>query len=231
MPALRADRVGVVAGLILVVAVLLASCGGGAPSKADESAVGQAALKGSRMKLDSAAELCVGKSLVDDLGIDDARKAVAQSDITKMPTAQRKAAVAAFDRCVPSAAFAATFTGQLPAGTSNEELESCLAEQFRGKVGTVAAAISDPASDAATTKLFDNCQTHDLAIQVLKSGLTNGGVTAAVAECVVGQLTDLKLSDVLTQSKSLETQVETKAQACGAGGTSGATSTTIGGAK
>ena len=167
------------------------------------------------MKLSSSVELCVGKSLVDDLGLATARTAVKQANLSKMPKAQRKAAIKSFDECVPSSAFAATFVAQLPAGGSGTELEACLTKQFDGKVGTVAAAISEPASDSATTKLFDNCPTHDLAVQALESGLTSGGVPADVAKCIVGQLGDLKLSDVATQSKDLQAQVEAAGKTCG----------------
>jgi hypothetical protein len=118
---------------------------------------------------------------------------------------------------VPSSAFAATFVSQLPAAPSNEELEACLTKQFDGKVGTVAAAISVPKSDATTTKLFDNCPTHDLAVQALEAGLSSGGVSAEVAKCVTAQLGDLRLSDVMAQSKSLESKVEAAAKSCGTG--------------
>jgi hypothetical protein len=199
---------------VVVSLLVLAGCGGGAPSKADEAAIGKTALNGSQMKIDSSVELCIGKSLVDDLGLEKARQAVAQTDPRKLPEVQRHAAVVAFDRCVPSSAFAKTFVGQLPKGTSDEELEACLTEQFRGKVGSVAAAVSVPNSDPATTKRFDNCPTHDLAVQVLRTGLTGGGVPAAVVACVSGQMSDLKLSEVLTRSPTLETRVEALTKRC-----------------
>ena len=122
---------------VLVTCVaILAGCGGGELSKADTAAVGKTALKDSQMKLSSSIELCVGKSLVDDLGLETARTAVKQADLSKMPTAQRKAAIKSFDECVPSSAFVATFVAQLPSGGSSTELEACLTKEFDGKVGT-----------------------------------------------------------------------------------------------
>jgi hypothetical protein len=216
MQAKPVGRMGAAFAVLMVFVIALEGCGGGA-SQADMTTVGKAALADSHMKISAAIELCVGKSLIDDLGRDEAVKTVKQSDLSKMPKAQRKAAIAAFDRCVPSTAFAATFVSQLPAGDSTHPLETCLTEQFKGKVGTVAAAISDPKSDAATTKRLDNCPTHDVAAQALQSGLSSGGVPAEVATCVIARLPELKLSDVVMQSKSLETQVEQAAQSCQAG--------------
>jgi hypothetical protein len=216
MQAKRVGRMGAAFAVLMVFVIALEGCGGGA-SQADMRTVGKAALADSHMKISTATELCVGKSLIDDLGRDDAVKTVKQSDISKMPKAQRKAAVAAFDHCVPSSAFAATFVAQLPDGSSNKALEACLTKQFDGKVGSVAAAISDPKSDDATTKRFDKCPTHDVAVQALQSGLSSGGVPAEVATCVIAQLPELKLSDVVMQSKSLETQVEQAAKSCQAG--------------
>jgi hypothetical protein len=209
--------VGLVLTVLVVSAVALAGCGGGEPSKADQAAVGKTALKDSQLKVSPAAERCIGKSLIDDLGIESAKKAVSQGNFSKMPKTQRKAAVSAFDQCVPSSAFVTTFVSQLPAGTSSDKLSACLTKQFDGKVGTVAAAMSDPKSDTATTKLFDKCPTHALAVNALESGLSSGGVPADVATCVIAQLNDLKLSDVVTQSKALETQVEAAAKSCEAG--------------
>jgi hypothetical protein len=222
MPTLPRDRVGLVPTLLAVLAlfaVVLASCGGGAPSKADEADVGQAAVKRLKLKVAAPAELCVGKSMVDDVGLDGARKVVAATGSTRISTAQSKAVVGAFDRCLPSSAFAAAFISEMPAGTSNAALEACLAHQFDGKVGTAFVALGDPNSDVATVKRFDACPTHDLAIQALKTGLINGRETPAVAECVAHQMSDLKLSDVLTQGKSLEPQIEAKTKACRASGT------------
>jgi hypothetical protein len=216
MRAKRVSRRGAAFAVLTVLVIALEACGGGA-STADMKTVGKAALADSHMKISTAIEVCVGRSLIDDLGRDDAVKTVKQSDISKMPKAQRTAAIAAFDRCVPSSAFAATFVAQLPTGSTSTALEACLTQQFRGKVGTVAAAISDPKSDAVTTKRFDKCPTHEVAVQALQSGLSSGGVSADVANCVIAQLPELKLSDVVMQSKSLETQVEQAAKSCQAG--------------
>jgi hypothetical protein len=212
----RRARRGRLLALALLPLVALAACGGGEPSAADSSEVGKAALKDSGLGVSSAVERCVGRSMIEDLGVADARTAVNKTDLSKLPKAQRKAAIAAFDHCVPAAAFAKTLVSQLSAGQSGGKLESCLAKAFDGKVGTAAAALSNPTSDPATTKLLDTCPTADLTQAMLKSMLSSS-VSEEVATCALGKLGDVKLSDILTQSKAASVEVQAAVTSCQAG--------------
>ena len=128
------------------------------------------------MKLSSSVELCVGKSLVDDLGLATAaNRGQAGRPLQDAQGAVGRPLIKSFDdrEVVAASAFAATFAraGCRPDG-SGTELEACLTKEFDGKVGTVAAAISEPASDSATTKSASyNCPTHDLVrLAALESG-------------------------------------------------------------
>lgn len=213
MPAQRGVRVGPVLTVLIVFGFAVAGCSG-EPSKADTAAVGQAALKGSQLKVTSAVELCIGKSMIDASGLGPARTAVGKEDLSKLSKTQRTVLTNAFDQCVPSSAFATWLAAGLPAGTSTEDLESCLTKQFKGKAGTALVGFAEQTKDPQTAKLFDKCPTHDLAVRSIQPALTNNGVPAAVSQCAFAQLGDLKMSDVVMQSKALETRVEAAVNAC-----------------
>jgi hypothetical protein len=208
----RLLRVSTLAIIVVTVAV---ACGSG-PSEAEALAVGRSSLNGSQMKVSSAVEICIGKSMVSDLGLSTAQKASKQKSFAKLPKAQRAAAFAALDKCVPSDAFAPTFVAQSSGGgTRTIDFEKCLAKQFKGKVGSVLEAFEDPNGGSSTRRLLDKCASGDLATQVLARELGHSQIPDAVIQCTMDKVgPDLKLSDVIAESKDLRSKLQAAFSAC-----------------
>jgi hypothetical protein len=208
-PPLRASVVGI---LVVIVAV---ACGSGA-SDADARAVGQSALTGSQMKVSPGVEICIGKSMTETLGLSTAQTAAKQKNFVKLPKAQRVAAFAALDKCVPSEAFVAAFvTSGSGAQTDTTALEACLAKEFKGKVGSVLEAFKNPKGDSATRDLLDKCPSGDLAARFVAGALQHSGVPDAVIQCSLQKIApELKLSDVIAQSPDLTAKLESSVTEC-----------------
>jgi hypothetical protein len=203
------------AALAAILLTSVAACGGG-PTTAESRSVGTAALSGSHMKVATSTKECIGRSMIDAVGLSEARKATKEKDVSKLSKANRAAAANALNDCVPSTAFATAFVDQFSNGQGdNKALEVCLGKQFKGQVGSVISSFSDPKPPESVLTKLDKCPTGDLARQLVKGAIEQSSVPAATVDCALGKLgSSLTLRAVLTQSNELESRIESAMTAC-----------------
>jgi hypothetical protein len=194
----RATRRCVPAALALVLAATFAftGCGDDGPSDAQARAVGETALEDADLDVDTHTEICIGRSLIDDLGEADARKAAHQGDLADLPKDQQKAAVASLDECVPGRTIAKgvvrTFMKGATTKGSGADVEpaglvDCLTKEFEGKAGDIvleASKASAKESDQVFLRLLAPCPTDELVAAAVSTGLQKSGLPAAVIDCV-----------------------------------------------
>lgn len=148
------------------------------------------------LDLDSSDEACLGGSLIDDLGLDEATALVNGGDVDfgSLDADQKEAVADAFDSCIEpdvitgalATELATQFGGSLPDGT-----EECFSSELDGNVGTfiVEAAAADSTGETpdSVVSLFDSCIPLSL---VLEAGAKQAGVelTSEQLDCVAEAL-------------------------------------------
>lgn len=222
--------------LTLVLAVSLAACGGdddsGSASSSDADAdtalsVGEALSDNAPFEMDDEDERCVGTSLIEALGEEEARTVAESDDASQLSGEQKDAATVALNECLEGATVAAgvlsSFAEEAGAEIDDPELESCIADQIDGRVGDVVVQSSDN-SEEAFAALVGDCPTNALVSTLFKGQFVEQGFDEAAAQCVADQLAQqydlaallrLESDSSASAGAELENQTAAAVSACG----------------
>jgi hypothetical protein len=222
--------------LAALAAVVIGFAGGAAcgttgsstPSSAESLRVGQLAFRGDLQGVTDAIRVCVGRSLIEDVGVTNATKDSGVSDFSKLGTTDRKAVVAAMDKCVDGQHFSVMFVNKMAqaAGSSasvDDQLINCVASNSTGKVGESLVSFGTPQQKDTLAVIFKGCPSDSIVKPVLKKALTDQGADPAMAECVASALAkQITMTDMLQGSDAVKNAVSAHVAearlACGAGG-------------
>jgi hypothetical protein len=204
--------VAVIVGLVGV-----AACGSQdspTASRADALKVGQLAFSGEIAGVTDVVRVCVGRSLIADLGTSSAaRVAGSGADFAKLATGDRKAVAHAMDQCVDGTRFSEMFLKKMadeagPSATVDDQLVNCVASNAKGKVGETFVSFGTSQQKAKLAAIFQNCPSESFVKPVLKKALTDQGADPTVAECMASALAkQISMTDVLNGSDALKSAV------------------------
>lgn len=170
--------------------------------------------------------LCIGTAILKDSTVSDSDF---DSDFSEWTDDQAAAAETATNSCVKGSAISGPLTqgfySSLGFEPSSDAVESCVSTGLDGKVGTIAAELSDPESSAPSETLmgvFSKCVPEADITTLLTSSFQAEGFDAESAECIATALAaDIGLADFVeinTQGTTAEQDalVEDATLACNA---------------
>ena len=173
-------------------------------------------------------EECIGGSVIDSLGEDEAQT-MADTDPSEYSSDQVDALVAAFNDCVPGEVIAPTlvssfYEGMGAAEPSDSTMVDCVAEAVDGQTGDIVregiAAQENESTPELTLQAFDQCMPAEDITALLTEAFTSSGLTAEQAACVAtaleGQISvsELAAAGQNDGSPELEAKVQAAAEGC-----------------
>ena len=172
-------------------------------------------------------ELCLGESLIDELGVDAAEE-MGSADPTTYSEEELDALVNAFDACVPGSAIAESMTTSFyeSAGAKtapSSEVVDCVASELDGRTGQVVregVAVDSGEVPQLTLQIMDACVPPADVTALLQAAFVDAGLTEAQATCTANALEgQISVSDLAQAghedgSPELEAKVEAAAQSC-----------------
>jgi len=173
-------------------------------------------------------EECIGGSVIDSLGEDEAQT-MADTDPSEYSPDQVDALVAAFNDCVPGEVIAPTlvssfYEGMGAAEPSDSTMVDCVADAVDGQTGDIVregiAAQANESTPELTLQAFDQCMPAEDITALLTEAFTSSGLTAEQAACVAtaleGQISvsELAAAGQNDGSPELEAKVQAAAEGC-----------------
>lgn len=176
---------------------------------------------------DDAVAECVGSSVIDSLGEEQA-EAMSNAEVSEYTDEELTALADAFDECVPGELIAESMTVSFyeSAGATTEpsiETVQCVADALDGRTGQVVkeGAKADAGGfPALTLAVMDGCVPPEDVAALLKTAFLDAGLTEAQADCTAtalqGQISvsDLAVAGLSDDNPELEAKVQQAAQAC-----------------
>lgn len=170
---------------------------------------------------------CVGNSVIDSLGEEQAT-AMSEADLADYSPEELTALADAFDECVPGHIIAEDMTVSFyeSAGATTEpsiETVQCVADALDGKTGQIVkeGAKADAGGfPALTLAVMDSCVPPQDVAALLKAAFLDAGLTESQADCTATALQDqISVSDLAAAGLSddnpeLEAKVQAAAQTC-----------------
>ncbi|UDY37097.1 hypothetical protein [Dermatobacter hominis] len=172
-------------------------------------------------------ELCLGQSIIDAVGEDQAQQ-MAEGDISTYTAEEVDALATAFDDCVPGSALAESMTTSFyeSAGATtapSSTVVDCVAGELDGRTGQVVkegVAVDSGQVPELTLQIMDTCVPPEDVTALLQSAFVDAGLTEAQATCTAnalsGQITvsELAQAGLDDGSSEITAKVEAAAQSC-----------------
>jgi hypothetical protein len=152
---------------------------------------------------------CVARTLVDELGAEEAAEVVGSSDdLLEIPATQRVVVTDTFNDCVPGTAVATAVVEEFytSIGASSEPdpvVVDCVATEMDGRTGDVlfegAEADSNDTLPTVTLAALESCVPDDVLAEVFVSAFEAEGATPEQAQCTAEAVTSQLTLEQITR--------------------------------
>ncbi|HKY15585.1 MAG TPA: hypothetical protein VJM33_11730 [Microthrixaceae bacterium] len=169
--------------------------------------------------MDDEAELCLGRTMIDQVGLEAAESAASETDIAGLPDEQRDAVVESLNNCVPARAIAKTVMSAIVGAATDtpeaNELLACLTTELEGRAGDILRQRDPSAAGDEFTELIEACPSGVPVDEGIASALRQSGRSPAVVECVMSALAgQITFAEIASQNPEATQKLEAAVIQC-----------------